>query len=196
MTELFGILSGFFAGTTFMVYFCIFVGKMLEVALCTLRMVLINRGERLIGAVIALIEITLWLIIAGNVLSNYQSDPWKMVAYALAYSIGNYIGSWLEERLAFGLCSLQCVVMDAETADKIGAALRSHGFGLTEMKVIGRDDNDRYMLMSTLRRKLAPEAIELIQSVAPNAVITVSDVKSLRGGYMRQAGNRRIKKDK
>ena len=87
-------------------------------------------------------------------------------------------------------------VMDAETADKIGAALRSHGFGLTEMKVIGRDDNDRYMLMSTLRRKLAPEAMELIQSVAPNAVITVSDVKSLRGGYMRQAGNRRIKKDK
>ena len=103
MTKLFEILGTFFAGTTLIVYICIFLGKILEVTLCTLRIVLINRGERAIGALLALIEITLWLIIAGNVLSNYQSDPWKMVAYALAYSLGNYAGSWLEERLAFGL---------------------------------------------------------------------------------------------
>ena len=107
MTKLFEILGTFFAGTTLIVYICIFLGKILEVTLCTLRIVLINRGERAIGALLALIEITLWLIIAGNVLSNYQSDPWKMVAYALAYSLGNYAGSWLEERLAFGLCSIQ-----------------------------------------------------------------------------------------
>ena len=170
MTKLFEILGTFFAGTTLIVYICIFLGKILEV--------------------------TLWLIIAGNVLSNYQSDPWKMVAYALAYSLGNYAGSWLEERLAFGLCSIQCVVMEAETADKIGDALRAHGFGLSEMKVQGRDDTDRYMLMSTLRRKLAPEAMDIIGSVAPNAVITVSDVKSLRGGYMRQSAGRRSRKGK
>ena len=196
MTKLFEILGTFFAGTTLIVYICIFLGKILEVTLCTLRIVLINRGERAIGALLALIEITLWLIIAGNVLSNYQSDPWKMVAYALAYSLGNYAGSWLEERLAFGLCSIQCVVMEAETADKIGDALREHGFGLSEMKVQGRDDTDRYMLMSTLRRKLAPEAMDIINSVAPNAVITVSDVKSLRGGYMRQGAGRRSRNGK
>lgn len=64
------------------------------------------------------------------------------------------------------------------------------------MKVQGRDDTDRYMLMSTLRRKLAPEAMDIINSVAPNAVITVSDVKSLRGGYMRQGAGRRSRKGK
>lgn len=196
MTELFDVLGRFFEGTTLIVYICIFAGKIFEVSLCTLRIVLINRGERLIGALLALIEITLWLIIAGNVLSNYQSDPWKMVAYALAYSMGNYVGSWLEERLAFGLCSIQCVVMDAETADKIGDALRSHGFGLSEMQVQGRDDTDRYMLISTLRRKLAPEAMEIINTAAPNAVITVSDVKSQRGGYMRQSSGRRSRNGK
>ena len=64
------------------------------------------------------------------------------------------------------------------------------------MKVQGRDDTDRYMLISTLRRKLAPEAMDIIGSVAPNAVITVSDVKSLRGGYMRQSAGRRSRKGK
>ena len=191
MTGFFEAFSQFLATGTIWVYLVIFLGKIVEVSLGTLRIVLINRGERLIGSLIALIEISLWLIIAGNVLTNYQSDPLKMVAYALAYAMGNYVGSWLEERLAFGLCSMQTVVMDRETSEKITAALRQNGFGVTELAAQGRDDQTRYRLISTLRRKLADEAIALVQSIAPNAVITVSDVKSQRSGYLRNAAGRR-----
>ena len=187
MTGFFEAFSAFLATCTFWVYIIIFLGKIVEVSLGTLRIVLINRGERLIGSFIALIEITLWLIIAGNVLSDYQSDPLKMLAYALAYALGNYVGSWLEERLAFGLCSMQTVVMDQETSDKICEALRQNGFGVTELTAQGRDDETRFMLISTLRRKLADEAIALVQGIAPNAMITVSDVKSQRSGYLRNA---------
>lgn len=196
MTQFFEVIGNFFAGSTLIVYLAIFLGKIFEVSLGTLRIVLINRGERLIGACIALVEITLWLIIAGSVLADYKSDPLKMVAYALAYALGNYAGSWLEERLAFGLCSIQCVAMEKDTAEKICDALRSHGFGVTELTVHGRDGNDHYMLLTTLRRKLSGEAMALMQAVDPSAVITVSDVKSQRGGYLRQAGLRRQKKSK
>ena len=157
MTGFFEAFSQFLATGTIWVYLVIFLGKIVEVSLGTLRIVLINRGERLIGSLIALIEISLWLIIAGNVLTNYQSDPLKMVAYALAYAMGNYVGSWLEERLAFGLCSMQTVVMDRETSEKITAALRQNGFGVTELAAQGRDDQTRYLLISTLRRKLADD---------------------------------------
>ena len=193
MTGFFEAFSVFLATGTFWVYIIIFLGKIVEVSLGTLRIVLINRGERLIGSFIALIEITLWLIIASNVLSDYQSDPLKMLAYALAYALGNYVGSWLEERLAFGLCSMQTVVMDQETSDKICEALRQNGFGVTELTAQGRDDETRFMLISTLRRKLADEAIALVQGIAPNAMITVSDVKSQRSGYLRNATARRKK---
>ncbi len=193
MAGFFDVFSDFLSSGTFWVYLVIFLGKIVEVSLGTLRIVLINRGERLVGSFIALIEITLWLVIAGNVLSDYQSDPWKMISYALAYALGNYMGSWLEERLAFGLCSMQTVVMERETSDKICEVLRQNGFGVTELTAIGRDDADRYMLISTLRRKLADEAIALVQSIAPNAVITVSDVKSQRSGYLRNATARRKK---
>ena len=193
MTGFFEAFSAFLATGTFWVYIIIFLGKIVEVSLGTLRIVLINRGERLIGSFIALIEITLWLIIAGNVLSDYQSDPLKMLAYALAYALGNYVGSWLEERLAFGLCSMQTVVMDQETSDKICEALRQNGFGVTELTAQGRDDETRFMRISTLRRKLADEAIALVQGIAPNARITASDVKSQRSGYLRNATARRKK---
>lgn len=191
MSTFFESFSSFLATGTVWVYLIIFAGKIIEVTLGTLRIVLINRGERAIGACIALIEISLWLLIAGNVLSDYQSDPLKMLTYALAYALGNYMGSWLEERLAFGLCSVQTVVMDRETSDAICGALRQNGFAVTELSVQGRDNDTHFMLLTTLRRKLADEAITLVQGIAPKAVITVSDVKSQRGGYLRNATRRR-----
>lgn len=179
-----------------MVYLCIFIGKILEVSLGTLRIVLINRGERVIGACIALIEIMLWLIIAASVLADYQSDPIKMFTYAFAFALGNFIGSWLEEKLAFGLCSIQVVVMTHEKSDMICTELRKNGFGVTQMTTRGMDDTDRYLILCTLRRKQSHEAMEIIQSVEHDAVITVSDVKSQRGGYLRQATSHRRRKGK
>ncbi|HWQ58476.1 MAG TPA: DUF5698 domain-containing protein [Clostridia bacterium] len=194
MVHFFDVIGRFFSGTSILVYACIFCGKILEVSLGTLRIVLINRGERIIGACIALIEITLWLVIAGSVLADYQSDPIKMFAYAFAFALGNFIGSWLEEKLAFGLCSIQVVVMSREKSDRICAELRRNGFGVTQLTTRGMDDTDRYLIMCTLRRKLSHEAIGLIQNVEPDAVITVSDVKSQRGGYLRQAPTHRRRK--
>lgn len=189
-------ISTFFAGTTFVVYLCIFLGKILEVSLATLRIVLINRGERIIGACIALIEVLLWLVIAASVLADYKSDPIKILAYAFAFALGNFLGSWLEEKLAFGLCSIQAVVMSHERSDVICAELRKNGFGVTQMTTRGMDDTERYLIMCTLRRKLAHEAIAIIQSVDAGAVITLSDVKSQRGGYLRQAPAHRKRKSK
>lgn len=196
MTHFFEVIGNFFAGASLIVYICIFLGKIMEVTLGTLRFVLINRGERVIGACIALIEISLWLIIAGSVLADYKSDPIKMFAYAFAYALGNFMGSWLEEKLAFGLCSIQAVVMSREKSDAICNELRKNGFGVTQLVTQGIDNSDRFLIMCTLRRKLAPEALAIIQQVEQSAVITVNDVKSQRGGYLGQVPSHRRRKCK
>ncbi len=196
MVHFMDTISTFFAGTTFVVYLCIFLGKILEVTLATLRLVLINRGERVVGACIALIEVLLWLIIAASVLADYKSDPIKMLTYAFAFALGNFMGSWLEEKLAFGLCSIQTVVMSRDTSERICAQLRKNGFGVTQMTTRGMDDTDRFLIICTLRRKLAHEAIAIIQSVDADAVITLSDVKSQSGGYLRQAPSHRKRQSK
>ena len=190
MAEIMDAISLFFSGTSVIVYVSIFLGKILEVTLGTLRMVLVNRGERLIGALMALIEIILWLVIAGSVLAD-RSDILKLLAYALAYACGNFLGGWVEEKLAFGLCSIQCILMNTEGRDKVSSALRAAGYAVTELATQGMDGAPRFMLLCTVRRKLANDAIALIQKEVPGAVITVSDVKSQKGGYLRQVGNRR-----
>jgi len=194
MTNFFEALGNFTSGHTVWVMLFIFFGKVIEVSLATLRIVLINRGERIVGAIIAFIEVLLWLVIASSVLNDYQSAPLKMFIYAGAFGVGNFMGSWLEERLAFGLCSIQTVVMDAETSALISESLRKQGFGVTELEVQGRDGDPRFMLMQVVKRRLVNESTTIIQKLYPNAVITISDVKSLKGGYMRGAQGRKLRK--
>ncbi len=185
MTELLNFLSG---GSVW-VYVFIFFGKILEVAVATLRIVLINRGVRVVGSLVALFEMTVWLVVTGTVLTGFQSDPIKIVVFVLAFSIGNFMGSLLDEKLAFGLSAIQVVVHDQLSANNLMTTLRENGFGVTTMEVQGKEDA-RYMLMLTLHRKAAKEALAIIERTCSHALITMSDVKAQKGGYMRAASTR------
>lgn len=186
MTNFLQAIETFAMGTTIWVYLFIFCGKILEVSFGTLRIVLINRGERTIGSLIAIIEITLWLVVASSVLAGFHEDFVKGIVYAVAYACGNYIGSWLDELLAFGLSSVQVILPDVESAKNAQECLRAKGFGITSLDVHGWDD-DRAMLLMTMQRKRLPEALSILKQSCAGAVITVTDIKSQRGGYLERA---------
>ncbi len=186
MNELLQTISDFALGNSIWVYLFIFFGKILEVSFGTLRIVLINRGERTVGSLIAIVEITLWLIIASGVLAGFREDFLKGVVYALAFACGNYIGSWLDELLAFGLSSVQVVLPDTQATKGIVASLREKGFGITSLDVHGRDD-DHCMLLMTMQRKRLPEVLAWLEKNSHGAVVTVSDIKVARGGYLEKS---------
>ena len=185
MTALIQNIAEFAAGNSIWVYLFIFVGKITEVSLGTLRIVLINRGVRTAGALIAFVEIMIWLIVASSVLAGFTTDFLKGIVYALAYASGNYLGSWLDELLAFGLSSVQVVIPDIEKAKLVEEALRAKDFGVTSMNVHGRDC-DHYMLTMTIKRKRLSEIIGWLEDNCESAVITVADIKSQRGGYFKK----------
>lgn len=195
MNELLQAIERFAQGTTIWVYLFIFFGKILEVSFGTLRIVLINRGERTVGSMIAIIEITLWLVVASSVLAGFRQDFLKGIVYAVAFACGNYIGSWLDELLAFGLSSVQVVLPNMKTAKAAEECLRAKGFGLTSLDVHGRDD-DRAMLLMTMQRKRLPEALTLVEHSCPGAVVTVSDIKTQRGGYLERAVRKQLRNGK
>ncbi len=73
MQAFFTWFDAFLSSSSFWVYIVIFFGKVLEVSLCTLRIVLINRGER-VRKLIAVIE------------NN-----------TLAYNYRSVLNGWMEE---------------------------------------------------------------------------------------------------
>lgn len=191
MNDVLAAIHGFLSGCSVWVYLVIFFGKIAEVSTSTLRMVLINRGERLVGSMVAFIEIIIWLVIASAVLSGANNDVLKLLVYAVAYCAGNYVGSWLDEKLALGLSAIQIVVQTQEEANQVKNALKDKGFGVTAIDVQGIDSAQHYMLITNVRRKMLNFAIKLINNNCENAVITVSDVKTQKGGYLHPVAKRR-----
>ena len=184
MGEFIQAIANFTAGTTVAVYLFIFFGKIVEVSLGTLSQVLINKGIRLPGILIGIIEYVLWLLITTSVMIGYKDDPIKIVFLVAASATGKYIGMLLDEALAFGLVSISVFLPSGDDSLKLANYLRDNGFGLTILDGHGIDDSKKYVLMLTLKRKRSKEAIKLISDYNKDAVITVSQVSSFIGGYL------------
>ncbi|MEM1484006.1 DUF5698 domain-containing protein [Oscillospiraceae bacterium PP1C4] len=175
----------FFNQNGILLYFFIFFGKILEVAVSTVRIVLINRGERLKGSIIAIFEISLWLLITGTVLTGFQEDIMRCFVFAIAFAIGNYLGSWMEDKLAFGLCSVQVIVPECSVSHELAAKLRENQFAVTTIKGKGKE-GDRELMILHIKRKRIPQAVEIIKCNLENAVIIVNDSKIIHGGFIRK----------
>lgn len=167
-----------------LLYTVIFCAKIVEVSISTIRLVYINKGERVKGAVLGFIEIMIWLIVVSSVLNNITEDPIKVFIYAAAFSLGNYIGVTIESKIAVGLASIQVVVSE-ETGEILAEILRDESYGVTIIDGRGRDDSKKILLFIQLKRKKIPEAVKIIKQTAPDAYITVNDIKSMMGGYLK-----------
>ena len=178
-----GTIMDFLQNMGIGIYFVIFFGKILEVTVATVRMVLINRGERIKGAIIAFFDILLWLVITGTVLQGFQDDPVRIVVFALAFSVGNYVGSWLEEKLAFGLSSIQVIAPESDESNRLANVLRDNSFGVTVVKGTGRS-GERDVLLLHLKRNRIAKAKNLINKILPGVVIVVNDSRVIRGGFI------------
>ena len=177
-------IADFTAGTTIAVYLFIFFGKIIEVTLGTLSQVLINKGIRLPGILIGIVEYVLWLLITTSVMIGYKDDPIKIVFLVTASATGKYLGMVLDEKLAFGLVSISVFLPSGDESLELAGFLRDNGFGLTILDGHGMDDSKKYVLMLTLKRKRSKEVIQLINDHSSNAVITVTPVSSFIGGYI------------
>jgi len=179
-----------------LIYFAIFAAKLVEVSLATVRNVLINRGEKLFGALIGFVEVLIWIIVVSNVLGTLKEDPIKALVYCLAFSCGNYVGVIIEGKLALGTALIQVMIaeeMDAgnvikeieDEKENLNVLLREKGFGVTTVPAQGLE-REVNIMMIYLKRKSVPEALDLIRSHTPSALVTVNDVRQMRNGFIRK----------
>ncbi len=164
-----------------LVYFFIFFVKIFEVSLAVLRIVLITKGHRLIGAVIGFFEVVIWVIVVAVVLTNIAEDPIQIVVYALAFAVGNFTGSWLESKLALGNVKIEAIVKKIH-GKKLADELRSMNLAVTVMDAYGKDDRKEVLYMHVPRRKIN-DTIELIKSFQKDVVITINDIRPIYGGH-------------
>lgn len=85
-----------------MIYISIFLSKILENTLATLRIILVSNGKKKLGAILQGIVALIWILVAGIVIKDVSSDIFKIIAFCLGSLVGSYLGSLIEEKLAIG----------------------------------------------------------------------------------------------
>jgi uncharacterized protein YebE (UPF0316 family) len=165
--------------------FLIFLSKIIEVTIATLRIILINKGYRKQGTILSFVEILLWTFIASRVIMGIVDAPIKGIVFCLGFSVGVYLGSRIEGYIAMGRVLIQTIV-SLESASLITATLREKGYAVTTMEAQGRDAGKK-VLMIFAYRKGKEEIIREIQHMDNTAMIITNDVSTLHGGTIAAA---------
>jgi uncharacterized protein YebE (UPF0316 family) len=158
----------------------IVLAKTVEVTIATLRQILINKGYRKHGTLLSFFEITLWTFIASRVLTGIAETPIKGIVYGIGFSVGIYLGSLIEEKIAMGRVLIQTIV-SKEKSGPITEDLRQKGYAVTTMEAQGRD-SEKTVLMIFANRKGKEEIIADINRLDGTAMIITNDVSTLHGG--------------
>ncbi len=153
-----------------LIYIGIFVFKIIEDALGTLRIIVVSNGKKKLGALLHFANAIVWVAVTGTVISNINKDPLKVVFFALGSLVGSYFGSFLEEKIALGTNIVMTETSNVN-AEKIKINLRK--YKITDIK-----QNNNTLIMITCPRKKTNSIIELIKSYDDKCTITTEKVKS------------------
>ncbi len=162
-------------------YIIIFVVKIIEVGMATVRIVLITKGEKFKGSVIGFVEVIIWVVLTATVLVDVTNDPMKVVVYALAFAFGNYFGSITENKLAIGTVKIEAIV-NKLAGKKISIALRELGYGVTATDAYGKDNRKEIIFMHVPRKQMHT-AIKHLRQFQEDVMITVNDIRPVYGGH-------------
>lgn len=156
----------------------IFVAEMVVITLSTLRIIFIARGCRFLAPLLGFFEILIWLFAISQVMTHLD-DAACFIAFALGFTLGNYLGIIIESKLALGMAVVR--VITREPATTLIEQLRAAQFGVTCMEGQGASGPVQ-IVMTVVKRRQLEEVIGLIETHQPSAFYAVDDVKSASDG--------------
>ena len=163
------------------IYFLIFITKIIENSLGTLRLIVVASGRKWIGSILNGIISIIWVIGTGMVLVDVTKDPLKILFFCLGSIMGSYLGSFMEEKMALGNNLLMSIV-SYDFGELIAKELRKEKFAVTCLIGNGKDNLKSILLVMTPRKK-THTCVSIISSIDQNSMIISECATTLRGGF-------------
>ncbi len=151
----------------------IFVARILDVSMGTIRIILVAKGMKKVAPIIGFFEVLIWILAISKIIENL--DNWICyIAYAAGFATGNLIGMLLEEKLALGHELIR--VITKRDAQDLVDNLKDDGFGVTFIKAEGTKGEVGIVYVIVTRKKIS-NAILIIQAHNPNAIYTIENIR-------------------
>ena len=149
-----------------MIYIGIFISKILENTLSTLRIIVVSNGKKKLGAILQGLVALIWIFVTGVVIIDINKDIVKILFFVIGSIVGSYLGSCLEEKIALGT---NLVIIKSSKLD--------------ELKYVFRDYNivikDNYLLFIS-RRKNTKNIVDKTSSIDNTSKIILEKIKIVK----------------
>lgn len=177
----------------FLLPFLIFVSRIIDVSLGTLRIILISRGFRKFAPILGFFEVLIWLIVINQIMHNLTNII-NYLAYASGFAAGTYVGMFIEKKLSLGNVIIRVISQFDE--DILLQKLIERKFGVTVIEGRGTQGKVKILFMIVKKQRLN-EAIKLIEQYTPNSFFTIENVQEVKSAFsITHGSNTNSKKNK
>jgi uncharacterized protein YebE (UPF0316 family) len=156
----------------------IFVARVADVSLGTIRVIFISKGLKYFAALMGFFEILIWLLAIGQIMKNL-SNPACYVAYAGGFAMGNFVGIWIAEKLSLGVVLIR--VVSKKDAGELVENLKSGDYGVTSVDGHGTAGRVKVVFTIVPRREVS-RVVDLINKFNPKAFYSIEEINTVEQG--------------
>ena len=151
----------------------IFLARVCDVTLGTLRIIFISKGIKYLAPVVGFIEIIIWLLAISQIMQNL-SNAYYYLFYAGGFALGNLVGIIIEEKLSIGIVGVR--IITRYDANKLVEKLKMEDFGLT---VIDAQRSKGYVkiIFTVVNRQNIQTVIKIVKKYNPKAFYSIEDIR-------------------
>jgi uncharacterized protein YebE (UPF0316 family) len=150
----------------------IFMSRIFDVSIGTIRIIFVSRGIKHIASVLGFFEVLIWLLAIGQIMKNLN-NPINYIAYAGGFATGNYVGIWIENKLAMGISMIR--IITRMEASILLTRLRAEGYVVTDVDAKGSSGMVK-ILFTVVKRKNISHVVDMIKKFNPQAFYTIESV--------------------
>ena len=148
-----------------LIYLTIFLSKILENTLSTLRLIIVSNGKKKLGALLQGLVALVWILVTGIVIIDINKDIIKIIAFFLGSMVGSFLGSLLEEKIALGN-SITIAIINNKYINTIYNKLINY-----KINILNKDENNTIIMIFNKRSK-NNFINNTIYKIDKNAIIT------------------------
>lgn len=156
----------------------IFLSRVLDVSIGTLRIIFVAKGKKYVAPILGFFEVFIWLLAISSIMQNLDNYV-NFLAYAGGFAAGNYVGMFLEEKIALGVMIVRVVTQ--KPADMLISRLNSMGFGITSVDAMG-SKSEVNIIYTIIHRNEMKRVLSIIKEYNPKAFYSVEDVRYVNEG--------------
>jgi uncharacterized protein YebE (UPF0316 family) len=162
----------------------IFALRLLNSAVGTVRLVILNRNRKFLAAILAFFESMIFAFTVATVVADL-TNMLILFAYCSGFAIGQYVGLWIEGRFITSYMSVNIVPHNG-LGHNIATALRNQGFGVTETVGMGRD-GEVTVLRSVVQNKNLPPLLKIVHAADAEAFVSIEEARAVSHGWVSTA---------